>query len=135
MRSITFVQAFQYWLKLTALLVPAAFLLVVWAGDGATRPRPAAAPGWSMPLGEGDQGLYTTYSIVLATFLGTMGLPHVVVRFYTNPDGRAARRTTLAVLALLGVFYLLPPVYAALGRAYAATWSRTPTPSCSSCPG
>jgi Na+(H+)/acetate symporter ActP len=49
-----------------------------------------------------------------------MGLPHVVVRFYTNPDGRAARRTTLAVLALLGVFYLLPPVYAALGRAYGA---------------
>ena len=40
-----------------------------------------------MPLGEGNQGLYTTYSIMLATFLGTMGLPHVVVRFYTNPDG------------------------------------------------
>ena len=49
-----------------------------------------------------------------------MGLPHVVVRFYTNPDGRAARRTTLVVLALLGVFYLLPPVYGALGRMYAA---------------
>ena len=54
-----------------------------------------------------------------ATFLGTMGLPHVVVRFYTNPDGRAARRTTLVVLALLGVFYVLPPVYGALGRLYA----------------
>ena len=119
MRSITFVQAFQYWLKLTALLVPAAVLLVVWDGDG----RPDAGgggAGWSMPLGEGNQGLYTTYSIVLATFLGTMGLPHVVVRFYTNPDGRAARRTTLVVLALLGVFYLLPPIYAALGRAYGA---------------
>ena len=69
-----------------------------------------------MPLGEGNQGLYTTYSIVLATFLGTMGLPHVVVRFYTNPDGRAARRTTLVVLALLGMFYLLPPIYGALAR-------------------
>lgn len=118
MRSITFVQAFQYWLKLTALLVPAAVLLVVWAGDGT--PRADAGAGWSLPLGEGTQGLYTTYSIVLATFLGTMGLPHVVVRFYTNPDGRAARRTTLVVLALLGLFYLLPPVYAALGRAYGA---------------
>jgi Na+(H+)/acetate symporter ActP len=41
------------------------------------------------------------------------------VRFYTNPDGRAARRTTLFVLVLLGVFYLLPPVYGALGRVYA----------------
>jgi hypothetical protein len=55
---------------------------------------------------------------VLATFLGTMGLPHVLVRFYTNPDGRAARRTTLVVLALLGVFYLLPALYGALGRLY-----------------
>ena len=34
MRSITFVQAFQYWLKLTALLIPACVLLGVWAGDG-----------------------------------------------------------------------------------------------------
>ena len=123
MRSITFVQAFQYWLKLTALLVPAAFLLVVWFGDGAPDLTTAAGGGadsWSLPLGEGGaQGLYVTYSLIVATFLGTMGLPHVVVRFYTNPDGRAARRTTLVVLGLLGMFYLLPPVYAALGRVYA----------------
>jgi Na+(H+)/acetate symporter ActP len=118
MRSITFVQAFQYWLKLTALLVPAAVLLVVWLGDSA--PTSAGADAWSVPLAPGGgQGLYVTYSLILATFLGTMGLPHVVVRFYTNPDGRAARRTTLVVLALLGFFYLLPPVYGALGRIYA----------------
>lgn len=118
MRSITFVQAFQYWLKLTALLVPAMVLLAVWAGDGA--PRAVEGDSWSVPLASGgSQGLYVTYSLILATFLGTMGLPHVVVRFYTNPDGRAARRTTLVVLALLGVFYLLPPVYGALGRVYA----------------
>ena len=34
MRSITFAQAFQFWLKLTALLVPVAFLLLAWHGDG-----------------------------------------------------------------------------------------------------
>ncbi|WP_426242875.1 cation acetate symporter [Nocardioides sp. LHG3406-4] len=124
MRSITFVQAFQYWLKLTALLIPAFVLLSIWLGDGAPRPRSDGAPGgadvWSLPLGNGGaEGLYVTYSLIIATFLGTMGLPHVVVRFYTNPDGRAARRTTLAVLALLGIFYLLPPVYGALGRVYA----------------
>ena len=122
MRSITFVQAFQYWLKLTALLIPAAVLLVVWAGDGASNPADAG-PGadlWSLPVGEGGmQGMYVTYSLIIATFLGTMGLPHVVVRFYTNPDGRAARRTTLVVLGLLGIFYLLPPIYGALGRLYA----------------
>ncbi|MFC6286889.1 cation acetate symporter [Nocardioides sp. GCM10027113] len=120
MRSITFVQAFQYWLKLTALLVPAAVLLVVWAGDGASQAA-AASGAWSLPVGDdGARGLYLTYSLILATFLGTMGLPHVVVRFYTNPDGSAARRTTLVVLGLLGLFYLLPPIYGALGRLYAA---------------
>ena len=124
MRSITFVQAFQYWLKLTALLVPVMFLAVVWVGDGAASPADATPRGldpaaWISPLASTDHPMYTTYSIIIATFLGTMGLPHVVVRFYTNPDGRAARRTTLVVLALLGAFYLLPPLYGALGRIYA----------------
>ncbi len=119
MRSITFVQAFQYWLKLTALLLPLMVLLAVWVGDG-TPPAAREVAGWSVPLADGGgQGLYLTYSLIVATFLGTMGLPHVVVRFYTNPDGRAARRTTLVVLALLGAFYLLPPAYGALGRVYA----------------
>ena len=48
-----------------------------------------------------------------------MGLPHVLVRFYTNPDGAAARRTTLVVLGLVGLFYLLPTLYGVLGRVYA----------------
>jgi Na+(H+)/acetate symporter ActP len=62
--------------------------------------------------------LVTTYSLMLALFLGTMGLPHVLVRFYTNPDGRAARRTTLHVLMLLGLFYLFPILLGALSRLY-----------------
>ncbi|MEU6982026.1 cation acetate symporter [Streptomyces sp. NPDC046324] len=195
MRSITFVQAFQYWLKLTALLVPALFLTAAWFGDDAPRVRfdgpavfrehttvkvadtvrieldapltltvtgrvdglpyegravtldegahrveggtelafPQGAPvptrastgadplGWSQPLAGGRDGhqLYATYGLILATFLGTMGLPHVAVRFYTSPHGRAARRTTLVVLGLVGAFYLLPPLYGALGRIYA----------------
>lgn len=120
MRSVTYVQAFQYWLKLTALLVPAVFLLLAWMGDGAPSPALAAGAGWTDPLaGSGAHPLYTTYGIIVATFLGTMGLPHVVVRFYANPDGRSARRTTLVVLGLLGVFYILPPIYGGLGRIYA----------------
>ena len=118
MRSITLVQAFQYWLKLTALLVPVMFLALVWRLDGS--PSPVPDPAWSSVMAAADlHPLYTTYSLIVATFLGTMGLPHVVVRFYTNPDGRAARRTTLVVLALLGLFYVLPPLYGALGRLYA----------------
>ncbi|MCW7943981.1 sodium:solute symporter [Streptomyces hygroscopicus] len=193
MRSITFVQAFQYWLKLTALLVPALFLVLAWQGDGAPRdafaepaafrahrvvrigddldlrlsrpldvtatgtvdglryagqrvplaagvhriargtllsftrrdPVPVADRGsdgdmsTSLASGHGKRPLYATYGLILATFLGTMGLPHVVVRFYTSPHGVAARRTTVAVLGLIGAFYLLPPVYGALGRLYA----------------
>ncbi|GGV07410.1 cation acetate symporter [Streptomyces filipinensis] len=197
MRSVTFVQAFQYWLKLTALLVPVVFLLLAWRADHAPAPawddrpvfhratevrvdRPLTltvrepvrvtvsgtvdgrpAHGTSLRLGEGRHrigadttvrfpagahvplpdrapdrtapsswaeplspdrerhSLYATYGRILATFLGTMGLPHVVVRFYTNPDGRAARRTTVSVLGLLGAFYLLVPLYGVLGRLYA----------------
>ena len=126
MRSITVVQAFQYWLKLAAIALPAVLLVVAWYRDGA----PVFAAGdWGTPLsgyGGREYPLYSTYSIVLATFLGTMGLPHVLVRFYTNPDGRAARRTTLAVLGLLSVFYLFPPVFGALGRIYTPELAGTP---------
>ncbi len=123
MRSITLVQAMQYWLKLTAIAIPAFVLLAVWLGDG--RPGPQLTGGtavdWAQPLsgfGGQDHPVYATYSTLLALALGTMGLPHVLVRFYTNPDGRAARRTTLTVVALLGLFYLFPPVYGVLGRVY-----------------
>ena len=123
MRSITFVQAFQYWLKLTAIALPIFFLLLVWHADGSPSPAAAGGPGWITPLsgaGGRDHPLYSTYSVMLALFFGTMGLPHVLVRFYTNPDGRAARRTTVVVIALLSAFYLFPPVYGALGRVYAS---------------
>ncbi|MFC5819731.1 sodium/solute symporter [Nonomuraea harbinensis] len=128
MRSITFVQAFQYWLKLTALAVPVVFLLLAWRADGAPPLSPEDTGLWLTPLGgPREYGVYSTYSLILATFLGTMGLPHVLVRFYTNPDGRAARRTTLVVLSLLGAFYLLPAVYGWLGRLYATDLVRTDT--------
>lgn len=115
MRSITLAQAFQYWLKLFALFLPLVFLLRHWHGDG-WDPGPTPYT-WLEPM-HGAHSVYLTYSLILATFLGAMGLPHVVVRFYTNPDGRATRRTTVAVLALLGLFYLLPTLYGVLGRRY-----------------
>jgi Na+(H+)/acetate symporter ActP len=195
MRSITFVQAFQYWLKVTALSVPVVFMIMAWQAHGAPTPGQSAVPvlhqdatvqvsatvsvdvlaattvraegivdgvhqhgvlalsagrhtidagtrltlskgtavpqavgqstelntAWARPLASTtshDHPLYAIYSLVLATFLGTMGLPHVLVRFYTNPDGRAARRTTLLVLILLSGFYLLPTIYGALARVY-----------------
>jgi Na+(H+)/acetate symporter ActP len=191
MRSITFAQAVQFWLKFIALLVPALVLLITWQnrndGIAAGYPRAPArtvvtltadktvrvpvaetlrvdgrldgapvhradalSPGehhlakgtvvtvqrgdvvpvvtslparrnesWLAPLGSGkDHPLYASLSLILAICLGTMGLPHVLVRFYTNPDGRDTRRTTLVVIVLLSSFYLLPTLYGALGRHY-----------------
>ena len=191
MRSITFVQAFQYWLKLTAIAVPALAILVVAAppnpdlggplapvvarqttvavetgvditvtdpagvtvsgsldGNPANNAVPGAgrhtiaagstvtlAAGAHTPVVEGAPAtgaawvgsgagvggkhpLYQVLSIIVATFLGAMGLPHVLVRFYTNPDGRAARRSALAVIALLGGFYLFPTLLAGLARIF-----------------
>ena len=67
--------------------------------------------------GAGQQHpLAATYGLILATFLGTVGLPHILVRFYTNRDGRSARRTTAIVLLFVSCFYLFPVVFAVLGR-------------------
>ena len=99
------------------------------------RPLPAKAPGddlWLSPFGPlttkaakaanltPDQAkpysLLYTYSLIIALVCGTAGLPHILVRFYTNPDGGAAKRTTMWVMILIGVFYLFPPVFGVLGR-------------------
>lgn len=60
--------------------------------------------------------LLWTYSLIIALVCGTAGLPHILVRFYTNPDGVAAKRTTMWVMILIGVFYLFPPVFGVMGR-------------------
>ncbi|HEY0947227.1 MAG TPA: cation acetate symporter [Opitutaceae bacterium] len=73
--------------------------------------------------------LIYTYSLIIALVCGTAGLPHILVRFYTNPDGVAAKRTTMWVMILIGIFYVFPPVFGVLGRnllpeLYAATGAK-----------
>ena len=60
--------------------------------------------------------LVYTYSLIIALVCGTAGLPHILVRFYTNPDGVAAKKTTMWVMILIGVFYVFPPVFGVIGR-------------------
>jgi Na+(H+)/acetate symporter ActP len=60
--------------------------------------------------------LLYTYSLIMALVCGTAGLPHILVRFYTNPDGVAAKRTTMWVMILIGIFYVFPPIFGVLGR-------------------
>ncbi|CEA07612.1 Cation/acetate symporter ActP [Arthrobacter saudimassiliensis] len=118
MRSITFVQAFQYWLKLTALAVPVLFILF-HSGGGGWQGGGAALADALDP--EAHASLYRNISLSLALLCGTLGLPHVLVRFYTNPDGPSARRTTLIVLGLLSLFYVFPIAYGVLARLYLPT--------------
>ncbi|MFT4087201.1 MAG: cation acetate symporter [Gordonia sp. (in: high G+C Gram-positive bacteria)] len=191
MRSVTFAQAFQYWLKLCAVAIPAVVLAIHFGnhpqnlgdplpprvteattvdvttpvslsvtdpaglrltgeldgrhvvdaplapgdhlvGDGATlrldagaatptvTGAPATGAQWSHSGGGlgGAHPLFQVLSLMIATFLGALGLPHVLVRFYTNKTGPAARRTALAVIALLSVFYLFPTVLGVLARVY-----------------
>jgi Na+(H+)/acetate symporter ActP len=60
--------------------------------------------------------LLYTYSLIIALVCGTAGLPHILVRFYTNPDGVAAKRTTMWVMILIGVFFVFPPIFGVIGR-------------------
>ena len=77
--------------------------------------KPAQAAGLSAERAKPYSLLYT-YSLIIALVCGTAGLPHILVRFYTNPDGVAAKRTTMWVMILIGVFYLFPPVFGVMGR-------------------
>ena len=75
--------------------------------------------------------LLYTFSLIVALVCGTAGLPHILVRFYTNPDGVAAKKTTMWVMILIGVFYVFPPIFGVLGRnflpeLYAASGSKGP---------
>ncbi len=103
--------------------------------DTLRKPLPAKAPSdatWLNPFGpltskaakaakiEGPAtrpyALLYTYSLIIAIVCGTAGLPHILVRFYTNPDGVAAKKTTMWVMILIGVFYVFPPVFGVMGR-------------------
>ena len=56
------------------------------------------------------------FSMVLALVLGTAGLPHILNRYYTNPSGSAARKSTFWVLIFIGTFYIMAPIVGLAGR-------------------
>jgi cation/acetate symporter len=53
-------------------------------------------------------------SLMLALFLGTSALPHILIRYYTVPSQRAARKSTIVAIAAIGFFYVLT-LYMGLG--------------------
>ena len=46
-------------------------------------------------------------SLMLALFLGTSALPHILIRYYTVPSQRAARKSTIVAISVIGFFYVL----------------------------
>jgi cation/acetate symporter len=49
-------------------------------------------------------------SLGLALMLGLLGLPHILMRFYTVPDAKAARKSVLYATGLIGYFYIIVPI-------------------------
>jgi cation/acetate symporter len=117
MRGTTYVQIIK-----ASLLIIGAFVMTVWvlgkygfnlssllggaadkAADAAT-PRNVLAPG--AQYGATNTSKLDFVSLGLALVLGTAGLPHVLMRFYTVPTAKEARRSVVWAIWLIGIFYL-----------------------------
>lgn len=60
---------------------------------------------------------WQTISMTIGLSLGTIGLPHLLLRFYTNPSARAARRSALMAIGIASVFFLFAVYLGTVGRA------------------
>ncbi|MBX6750374.1 MAG: cation acetate symporter [Micromonosporaceae bacterium] len=122
MKGTTYVQIVKaFMLMLGAALMT---LLVLWhykfnlsslLGDAATQDGRGDAflePGLVYGREVAGDALQTFYhkmdllSLGMALVLGTAGLPHILIRFYTVPTARMARRSVLWAIGIIGTFYL-----------------------------
>ncbi len=79
------------------------------SGKGAAFLEPGLRYGKDVP-GDALATLYSKLDLIslgLALVLGTAGLPHILIRFYTVPTARAARKSVLWAITLIGSFYLM----------------------------
>ncbi|HCL55862.1 MAG TPA: cation acetate symporter [Spirochaetia bacterium] len=67
------------------------------------------APGVKFKLGEKSKPIdkLNFISLMLALFLGTASLPHILIRYYTVPSPRDARKSTIIAILAIGFFYIL----------------------------
>ena len=72
--------------------------------DGATVTRNFTQPGLRF---HGTLGALDLISLGCALIFGTAGLPHILVRFYTVPDAKAARKSVVWAMILIGSFYIM----------------------------
>jgi cation/acetate symporter len=74
---------------------------VTVTGDTVTR------PGQMFKLEGSFADRIDFISLMIALFLGTASLPHILIRYYTVPSQRAARKSTVVAIAAIGFFYVL----------------------------
>lgn len=143
MKGITWTQVAQYWVLITAFLVPAIAISIKLTGQ----PLPQVGMGSELTGNVSGAGMhlldkldqlnyelgfeaYTTaftgatwnklnvFCTALALMVGTAGLPHVIVRFYTVKNVRAARWSAFWALFFISLLYLTAPATAAFARYY-----------------
>ena len=134
MKGITYTQVAQYCVLIFAFLVPAIFISLLMTGniipqlgfggvlaDGSGEFLLDRLNGLSQELGfdtytDGRKATVDVFCITAALMVGTAGLPHVIVRFYTVPRVSAARSSAGWALFFIAILYTTAPAVAAFAR-------------------
>ena len=134
MKGITYTQVAQYCVLIFAYLVPAIFISLLMTNnvipqlgfggvlaDGSGEFLLDKLNGLSQELGfdaytDGRKATIDVFFITAALMVGTAGLPHVIVRFYTVPRVSAARSSAGWALLFIAILYTTAPAVAAFAR-------------------
>lgn len=134
MKGITYTQVAQYCVLIFAFMVPAIFISIQMTGnpipqlgfgsvvsDGSGLYLLDKLDGLSTELGfaqytEGSKSMIDVFAITLALMVGTAGLPHVIVRFFTVKRVKDARKSAGIALLLIVVLYTTAPAVAVFAR-------------------
>lgn len=134
MKGITYTQVAQYCVLIFAYLVPAIFISLTMTGhiipqigfgstlaDGSGHRLLDTLDQLNRDLGfgaytSGQKGPWDVFFITAALMVGTAGLPHVIVRFYTVPKVAAARISAGWALVFIALLYTTAPAVAAFAR-------------------
>ncbi len=134
MKGITYTQVTQYCVLIFAYMVPAIFISIMMTGnpipqlgfggelnDGSGTHLLQALDGLNEALGfatytNGSKSTMDVFFITAALMVGTAGLPHVIVRFYTVPKVSAARISAGWALVFIAILYTTAPAVAAFAR-------------------
>lgn len=134
MKGITYTQVAQYCVLIFAYMVPAIFISIMLTGhvlpqtgmggalaDGSGTFLLDKLDGLHLQLGfapytDGSKSTIDVFAITLALMVGTAGLPHVIVRFFTVPKVRDARRSAGWALLFIAILYTTAPAVATFAR-------------------